>query len=412
MKLTAYSTKRKRNWKPIAAAILAAGILLALVLVLALRDKTNEEPSTAQPGSSGRTTQNSQAVSNVEGGGERKGEGENEEKGEETSSPPAKANFAYRNIPGMTAELAAQIGPAPITTVPADKRDALIAMDEGMQRYIRNADLLEARMLLNTAYTSGHFDADALSKGKIREALEDLAGRTVLRQDSAVNRKDPYLLSHTFGYGEQLGSIRREGKIVRQGVIAQHALNVQAGVLVWVNGLGSGADFKAGRSYKMLRGPFHLVIYKSEFAADLYLQDLFVRRMKACIGAEETPTPEGYFRIHAKGRSRGSTYYPPAESGRPNIGIMPHEKGYPLDAEGHNLKIEGIPELGTQILVGQSYAIHGTNDPSSLGAAASRGCIRFGDEDIKLLYGCLQEHFDANDPNIPLTRWSTIWVRP
>ena len=74
----------------------------------------------------------------------------------------------------------------------------------------------------------------------------------------------------------------------------------------------------------------------------------------------------------------------------------------PMQAtEGHELVVNGnilIPPygvnqrryagvLGTRRLeLGDGYGIHGTNDPTSIGHAASHGCVRLRNEDIEKLY--------------------------
>ena len=43
--------------------------------------------------------------------------------------------------------------------------------------------------------------------------------------------------------------------------------------------------------------------------------------------------------------------------------------------------------LGTHRLnLGNGYALHGTNNPSSIGRSVSHGCIRLRNEDISKLY--------------------------
>jgi len=309
---------------------------------------------------------------------------------------------------GMTRGLAAQIGPSPITTTPVSAQQAQTELDEGLQLYAMNKDLLKARTLVNRAYISGHLaEPQAITA---RKALADLADRTVLKPDPYVNPKDPYMVSYTFRYGDMLGSRWRNGKL---GVIARLGLNVPIeDILMRVNGLSSGTQFKADKSYKMIKGPFHMVVYKNRRAADIFLQDLFVRRIPICVGAAETPTPEGYFRIVRDGRTKHSAYNAPVESGMGGGTLMPGQPGYPLDQLGHNIKIEGISELGTNILASQSYAIHGTNDPTSIGQAKSRGCIRLGEKDIQFVWGALRSYGDPNDPRVTWTRWSTITIRP
>lgn len=311
---------------------------------------------------------------------------------------------------GMTRALARSIGPSPLTTAPVPADTARDAFKQGMSLFAQDKDLIEARTLLNTALLSGTLPEAQATQA--RKALQNLADRTLLKPDSYVNPKDPYLLSQTFQTGDRLNSIRRGGKVVREGIIAKRDLNTPAGIIVRVNGLRSDRQFRAGRAYKLPRGPFHLVVDLSDHVADLYLQDLFLRRMPVCIGAPETPTPTGYFRVVPGGKTAHSTYYPPAETGRPNIAVRPGQEGYPLGPKGLNIKIEGIPQLGTTITASQSYAIHGTNEPATVGTAASRGCLRFSAEDIQLLFDTLMDYADPDKPNVTWNRWSTITVKP
>jgi len=46
--------------------------------------------------------------------------------------------------------------------------------------------------------------------------------------------------------------------------------------------------------------------------------------------------------------------------------------------------------LGTHRLnLGDGYALHGTDQPQSIGQAVSHGCIRLRNEDIAWLYGAV-----------------------
>lgn len=323
---------------------------------------------------------------------------------------PQQAAAPAPGVKGMTKGLAECIGPSPITVARVSRDQALADLREGLKLYAQNADLLEARTRLNRAYLSDRLaEAQAI---QARKALEDLAGRTVLKRDTYVNPKDPYVVSYTFHAGDYLHSRRKGGKITTPGVIARNDLNVPAGIIVWGNGLRSPTEFRAGVSYKLLKGPFHMVVCKSRRVADLYLRDLFVRRIPICIGAPETPTPEGVFRIANGGKTRNSPYYPPAETGRVNVAIYPGQPDYPLGPGGRNMKIEGIRQLGTNVPASQSYAIHGTNDPSSIGLALSRGCLRLRNDDMQFVYGAFQDYAAPDDPHATWRRWSTITIRP
>ncbi len=333
----------------------------------------------------------------------------------QAKKPPTKpvkiarqASGAVVGPAGMTEALARQIGPSPITVRKIPKAQALRNFERGLELFAANKDLLQARALLNSAYISGTLAQT--QAGRARKTLENIAERTVLAADPYVNPKDPYMMSYTFAPGDMLNSRWRSGKLLRAGVIAKCDLNVPADILLRVNGLASARAFRAGRSYKLLKGPFHLMVYKDKFAADIYLQDLFVRRIPICIGEPETPTPVGYFRLASGGKTINSPYNAPAEAGGASHTLLPGQDGYPLDRQGHNMKIEGIAQLGTNILVSQSYAIHGTNEPDSIGTAASRGCLRAGDQNIRMLFGILQTYANPNNPRVTWKRWSTVTV--
>ncbi len=70
--------------------------------------------------------------------------------------------------------------------------------------------------------------------------------------------------------------------------------------------------------------------------------------------------------------------------------------------EGREIVVDGtlvVPPLGTaqrryegvlgkyRLNLGNGYALHGTNDPASIGQAVSHGCVRLRDEDIATLFG-------------------------
>jgi hypothetical protein len=326
-------------------------------------------------------------------------------------SRPEAPTYEYRRIEGMTPQLAASIGPSPITVTPISRAEATAAFTRGMEAYRAGKALIEARTLLNRAYTRGNLPSAQAKQA--RAALTDLANATILRRDPCVNPKDPLLQSYTFEFGELLLS-RRDGSghVTKPGIIARLELNTPADIIVWANGLRKGGQFKANRAYKMIKGPFHLVVDLSQFAADLYVQNLFLRRMPVCIGASETPTPTGYFRVPRGGKTSNSPYNAPVETGLPNVAILPGEPGYPLGPRGLNIKLEGIRQLGTDITANQSYAIHGTSEPASVGTAASRGCVRLRADDIRLVYSALMDYATPGDPKVTWRRYSTVTIRP
>jgi L,D-transpeptidase ErfK/SrfK len=95
---------------------------------------------------------------------------------------------------------------------------------------------------------------------------------------------------------------------------------------------------------------------------------IVLRLFSVAVGAAESPSPTGTFEV-AK-RLERPTYY------RPGQVIPPGEKN-PLGPRWIGLNVEG-------------YGIHGTNVPSSVGKAASHGCIRLRNRDIVQLFAMVQ----------------------
>jgi len=92
--------------------------------------------------------------------------------------------------------------------------------------------------------------------------------------------------------------------------------------------------------------------------------DRVLRRMTVGIGRPSSPTPTGRFAVTDKlpGSRYGSFY------GCCIVALSAHQPNLPPDWRG-----------------GDRIAVHGTDDPGSIGAAASAGCPRAADADLRYL---------------------------
>lgn len=86
------------------------------------------------------------------------------------------------------------------------------------------------------------------------------------------------------------------------------------------------------------------------------------------VGATQSPSPAGKFEI--KTRVEKPTYYHPGK-------VIPAGTNNPLGTRWIGLSTKG-------------YGIHGTNDETSIGKAASHGCIRMHREDIEELFASIE----------------------
>jgi lipoprotein-anchoring transpeptidase ErfK/SrfK len=89
-----------------------------------------------------------------------------------------------------------------------------------------------------------------------------------------------------------------------------------------------------------------------------------VKIYRVAVGAPESPSPAGEFRIVQ--RLTDPTYYAPGV-------VIPSGPENPL----------GPRWLGLSL---KSFGIHGTNQPRSIGRSASHGCIRMRNRDVKELF--------------------------
>lgn len=94
-----------------------------------------------------------------------------------------------------------------------------------------------------------------------------------------------------------------------------------------------------------------------------------IRRIyRVAVGKTSTPSPVGDFKI--VNRVSNPTYYHPGQ-------VVPAGNGNPVGSRWMGLSAKG-------------YGIHGTNQPNSIGKAASTGCIRMGKKDVEELFALIE----------------------
>ncbi|MGE5206885.1 MAG: L,D-transpeptidase [Chlamydiota bacterium] len=116
-----------------------------------------------------------------------------------------------------------------------------------------------------------------------------------------------------------------------------------------------------GSSQTLPAGPKRLVLVSIPDRKLALLEDgRVVKVYRVAVGAASSPSPSGEFEI--VNRITNPTYY------HPHV-VIPASAESPI----------GMRWLG---LNRKSYGIHGTNEPHSIGRAASHGCIRMSNRDI------------------------------
>ncbi|OHR68550.1 hypothetical protein HMPREF3291_08935 [Bacillus sp. HMSC76G11] len=144
--------------------------------------------------------------------------------------------------------------------------------------------------------------------------------------------------------------------------------------------------FGAGISKSYAAGSDFIIINKSKNQLAYYQNSKLTSVFRVATGRQPSYTPEGKFKIVSKIVNR--PYY---KKGIPG--------GDPRNPLGNRWL--GINARGTW---GTTYAIHGNNNPNSIGQYISDGCIRMFDNEVEWLYGQVK----MNTPVIITTSGKTF----
>ena len=157
--------------------------------------------------------------------------------------------------------------------------------------------------------------------------------------------------STEFGGARVLSVAARRGSWL--GVVATEMPN---GQLAWVN--------RKNPALHLRRTAYSLHVDLSGRRLELRRHGRRVRRITVAVGRPGSETPTGRFAVTDKlnGRSFGPYY------GCCVLALNGHQPKLPAGWSG-----------------GDRLAIHGTNSPGTIGAAASAGCLRAGDADLEVL---------------------------
>ena len=199
----------------------------------------------------------------------------------------------------------------------------------------------------------------------VKERMSELAekwlfGRTVIPNDNLCS-------SYTVKTGDQLRAIGEQFKVPYE-------------ILMQINNIGRPEVLQAGGTIKVINGPFHVRIYRSLFTMDLYLQTTFVRSFSVGLGKPGRETPTGLWVVKPGGKLIRPPWTDP-DTGRR---YEPEDPDYPLGSRWIGLEgVSGAAKGRT------GFALHGTKEPTQIGTAGSRGCIRLHNGDVILVYNLL-----------------------
>ncbi|MBL8999876.1 MAG: L,D-transpeptidase family protein [Phycisphaerae bacterium] len=257
--------------------------------------------------------------------------------------------------------------PTPSLTSTASSQSVRTQIEAGDRAMAANK-LVEARTLYSKALLNpevSRADADVL-RSKLTAINENLVF------SPNVTPGDGLTEMYTVVAGDALERIRRKRELSTEWMLIQR-----------VNKLTSPNDLKVGQKLKLVRGPFHAVVDKSDFRLDLFAGSpddpeswLYIRSYRVGLG-ESNGTPLGVFVIRNKQKN------PPWTNPRTGEKFAADDPKNPIGEFW--LGWQGVGDSS----VHTGFGIHGTIEPDSIGQSRSMGCVRMLHDDIAQIYEML-----------------------
>ena len=211
----------------------------------------------------------------------------------------------------------------------------------------------------------------------LRESLTPLQTAYIKEQLSALS--DKWLFSRTiFPQDGLCGSYTvKPGDLF---AIIGRQFKVPYEILMDINKVKNAQALQAGQTLKIVNGPFHARVFRSTFKLDLYLQDTYVKTFDVGLGKPGMETPKGLWIAKSDGKLIRPDWTDPV-TGKVYNSDSPD---YPLGDRW--ISLDGVQGDAKDRI---GFAIHGTNEPNTIGTASSQGCIRMKNEDVLSVYNIL-----------------------
>ena len=239
------------------------------------------------------------------------------------------------------------------------------------QRLAAN-DPVAARAVLNQALREPRLGED--QRSQLRARLTEINQTLVF--SATVVADDPLTGTYEIAGGDRLSTL--PGKL---------GLATDWRLIQRVNAMPDPNKIRLGQKLKIVRGPFHAVVDKSDYRVDLYAGPpdepqswTYIRSFRVGLG-EGDSTPTGAFVVKRNSKLINPHWVNPRTGER-------FDQDNPDNPIGERwIGIEGVGEDAVKT----GYGLHGTIDPASIGQQKSMGCVRMLDRDVELVYEMLVE---------------------
>ena len=242
--------------------------------------------------------------------------------------------------------------------------DARSELRRGMQ-LIEVGKFVEGRKVLSKVLTAGGGQLSELDAQSIRDTLASVNKTLVF--SNRVFEGDPLVEKYQVKSGDLLGKISRRYAVTYQ-------------LLETINKVKANR-IQIGQKLKVIKGPFHVVISKTNYRMDLFLNDpdgtpIYVRSFWVGLG-KDNGTPSGAWICKNGGKLSNPSWRHP----RTNKYFAANDPKNPIGE--YWIALQGT-DANTKGRSG--YGIHGTIEPESIGKQMSLGCVRMLPGDIKQTY--------------------------
>jgi hypothetical protein len=367
-------SSRKRSW----LAILAVAVGLTVVWALSRGDgdapgRTTGADAVEEPD---EHTNLLPPASALVAGREDSGKSRGTSSADAAPAPPAAGPPRDPSPPGGSGSEEAKEAEGGVPSepkAPPPSRRAQNLIERGLALSASDRPI-EARALLSAALRTGGLSASDTTA--VRATLAGLNERLVF--GPLIAEQDPFSFAYTVQPNDSLAGIAR-----------RLSLQVDWRFIQRINGIPDDRMLRAGDRIKVVTGPFHVRVDKSDYRMDLYMGEddaqVYVRSFDVGLG-EFNSTPIGLFRVRPGSKLINPEWVNPRTRQR----YLPEDPENPIGERW--IGIEGMEEATREL---SGLGIHGTIEPESVGRQVSMGCIRMRHEDVVLLYALLVEEISA-----------------
>lgn len=238
------------------------------------------------------------------------------------------------------------------------------------RQLIEQGQFVQGRAVLSQLLFDENVNLNAADADRVRQLLSEVNNMLVFARERVPN--DPVTSYHEIQPGDSYAKVAPKAKVPHQ-------------FLQMVNQTDP-TRLQVGQAMKIINGPFHVRVMKSDYLMDVFLRDdqgrpVYVTSFPVGLG-EDDSTPPGQWVVTPGRKVRNPSWR------NPRTGEF-----YGADNPENPIGEYWIALSGVDANTAnkQGYGIHGTTDPDSIGDQRSMGCIRLRNEDIATLYYMLQE---------------------